>query len=54
MEKWKQEYYERKEREHMELVQCWCYAILVGIAIAAAVAAVLGGHALARWLIGGA
>jgi len=47
-------YYARKEREHMELVQCRCYAVLVGIAIVAASAAVLGGYAMARWLLGGA
>ena len=47
-------YYARKEREHMELLQCYCYAVLLGVAIAAAAAAVLGGYALARWLIGGA
>jgi len=54
MTEWNDEYYERKEREHMELVQCWCYAVLVGIAIAAAVAVLIGVTAAVRWLIGGA
>ena len=54
MADWNDEYYDRKEKEHMELVECWCYAVLVCIAIAAAVAAVLGGYAMARSLMGGA
>jgi len=54
LKSWSKEYYERKERKNLEMVQCWCFAILLGVAIVAAGAAIVGGYALARWLIGGA
>lgn len=54
MADWNDEYYERKEREHIELVECWAYAFVVCLAIAVGVAVILGVAAVVRWLIGGA
>jgi hypothetical protein len=54
MSDWKQAYYDRKEKEHLEMVQCWCFVVLVCIGVAAAFAVFVGVAAAVRWLIGGA
>ena len=54
MADWSNEYYERKEREHMELVQCCCYVVLVVLGVAAAFVFVVGALTVVRWLLGGA
>ena len=48
-----QSYYDRKEKEHMEMVMTWALAILLFLAGAVAVGLIIGAHFLAKWLLGG-
>ncbi|MCJ7828445.1 MAG: hypothetical protein MUP81_01735 [Dehalococcoidia bacterium] len=54
MAEWNDEYYERKEKEHIELVECWAYAVVIGIAICAGIAVGLGIVQIVHCLMGGA
>jgi len=47
-------YYEKKWKEHVEFAKYYCYAMLLGVALAAAIGLFLGGCLLGSWLMGGA
>lgn len=52
MTKWNDDYYDRKWKERMELVECWAIALLVSAAILTAAMLVVGAHKLGQWLLG--
>lgn len=43
----RRDYYDRKLREHTELVQCWWFAIQIGVIVACLLS--IAGHLLKAW-----
>jgi hypothetical protein len=50
---WNDEFYERKMQRHLDEVKCWCFAVLIAIALFATAGVFYGLFCLGRWLTGG-